>query len=151
MSALASQITSLPIVYSTVYSRSRSKKTLKLRVTGLCVGNSPVTGEFPAQRASNAENVSIWWRHHVYHCLILYPMYSIRRGHQCLSFRTLWIIWYYLMKCSSSRKLEWLKHCQSRLHDKNKYQMNILIFIVLINIFWTITYQHSTLLSTHIF
>ena len=23
------------------------------------------TGEFPAQRASNAENVSIWWRHHV--------------------------------------------------------------------------------------
>ena len=25
---------------------------------------SPVTGEFPAQRASNAENFSIWWRHH---------------------------------------------------------------------------------------
>ena len=44
--------------------RSRSKKTPKLRVTGLCAGNSPVTGEFPAQRASNAENVSIWWRHH---------------------------------------------------------------------------------------
>ena len=36
----------------------------KLRVTGLCEGNSPVTGEFSAQRASNAENVSIWWRHH---------------------------------------------------------------------------------------
>ena len=35
--------------------RCRSKKTRKLRVTGLCVGNSPVTGEFPAQRASNAE------------------------------------------------------------------------------------------------
>ena len=45
--------------------RRRSKKTSKLRVAGLCVGNSPVTGEFPAQRASNAENVSIWWRHHV--------------------------------------------------------------------------------------
>ena len=44
--------------------RRRSKKTSKLRVTGLCAGNSPVTGEFPAQRASNAENVSIWWRHH---------------------------------------------------------------------------------------
>ena len=26
--------------------------------------NSPGTGEFPAQMASNAENVSIWWRHH---------------------------------------------------------------------------------------
>ena len=46
--------------------RRRSKKTSKLRVTGLCAGNSPVTGEFPAQRASNAENVSIWWRYHVY-------------------------------------------------------------------------------------
>ena len=41
-----------------------SKKTSNLRVTGLCAGNSPGTGEFPAQIASNAENVSIWWRHH---------------------------------------------------------------------------------------
>ena len=44
--------------------RRISKKTPKLRVTGLCAGNSPGTGEFPAQMASNAENVSIWWRHH---------------------------------------------------------------------------------------
>ena len=44
--------------------RHRSKKTSKLRVTGLCAGYSPGTGEFPAQRASNAENSSIWWRHH---------------------------------------------------------------------------------------
>ena len=35
-----------------------------LRVTGLCAGNSPGTGEFPAQMASNARNVSIWWRLH---------------------------------------------------------------------------------------
>ena len=42
-----------------------SKKTSKPRVAGLCAGNSPETGEFPAQMASNAENVSIWWRHHV--------------------------------------------------------------------------------------
>ena len=39
-------------------------KTSKLRVTGLCEGNSPGTGELPAQKASNAKNVSIWWRHH---------------------------------------------------------------------------------------
>ena len=32
---------------------------------GAIAGNSPVTGEFPAQMVSNAENVSIWWRHHV--------------------------------------------------------------------------------------
>ena len=43
--------------------RHRSKKTWKPRVTGICEGNSPVVGEFPAQRASTAENVSIWWRH----------------------------------------------------------------------------------------
>ena len=44
--------------------RYRSKKTSKLRVTGLCAWNSTETGEFPAQMASYAENVSIWWRHH---------------------------------------------------------------------------------------
>ena len=65
MTAMASQITSLTIVYSTVYIfRHRPKKTLKFRATGLCAGNSPVTGEFPTQRDSNAETVSIWWRHH---------------------------------------------------------------------------------------
>ena len=44
--------------------RRRSKKKSTLRVTGLCAWNSPGTVEFPAQMASNAENVSIWWRHH---------------------------------------------------------------------------------------
>ena len=53
MGAIASQITSLTIVYSIVYS-DRSKETSELRVTGLCVRNSP----------GNAKNVSIWWRHH---------------------------------------------------------------------------------------
>ena len=49
----------------------KSKKTSKLRVTGLCAGNSPGTGEFPAQMASYAENVSILWRHHeVNQCLV---------------------------------------------------------------------------------
>ena len=66
--------------------RRRSKKTVNLRVTGFCVGNSQVTGEFPAQRASNAENVSIWWRHHffiawlrfifTYHLLLYRQPYS---------------------------------------------------------------------------
>ena len=55
MSAMASQITSLTIVYAAVcLFRHRSKKTPKLRVT--C--------EFPAQMASDVENVSIWWRYH---------------------------------------------------------------------------------------
>ena len=40
-----------------------SKKTSMLRFTSLCAGNSPVAGESPHKKASNAENVSIWWRH----------------------------------------------------------------------------------------
>ena len=43
MRAIESQITSVSIVYS----RLRSIKTSKLRVTGLCAGISPVTDEFP--------------------------------------------------------------------------------------------------------
>ena len=44
--------------------RRRAKKTSKLRVPGLCAENSPVTGEFPTQKANNAQNVFISWRHH---------------------------------------------------------------------------------------
>ena len=70
MTTMASQITSLTSVYSTVYLRRRSKKHQSS--TGLRAGKFPVTSEFPAQRASNAENVSIWWRHyglHEYHSI----------------------------------------------------------------------------------
>ena len=61
MSAMACQITSPTIVYSSVYSGADQGKH---RVTGLCEGKSPVNGEFHAQRASDAEIISIWWRHH---------------------------------------------------------------------------------------
>ena len=73
MGAMASQITSLTIVYSSVLFGRRSRKTSKLRVTGLCEGNSPVTGELPTQMASNAEDVSLWWRHHGGQNFILRP------------------------------------------------------------------------------
>ena len=69
----------------------RSKKTSKLRVTGLCEGNSPVTGEFPAQMASNAENVSIWWRHHGIpgFTLIREPQHFI--FHSLLNWKPAWV------------------------------------------------------------
>ena len=67
MSTMASQITSLTDCLHSQLFRRRSKKTTKLSVTGLCAANSPVTGEFPIQMASNAENVSISWRHHHHH------------------------------------------------------------------------------------
>ena len=57
--------------------RRTSKKTSKLRVTGLCAGNSPETGEFPAQMASIGESASIWWRHHGKWCMISCQLFFI--------------------------------------------------------------------------
>ena len=45
--------------------RRRSKKTSKLRVTGLCVGNSSVTGEFPHKWPVTRKMSPFWWLHHV--------------------------------------------------------------------------------------
>ena len=59
MGTVAFQITSLTIVYSTVYSGADQRKHQSSASLAF-VGDSPVTGEFPAQKASNAENGSIW-------------------------------------------------------------------------------------------
>ena len=64
MGARASQITSLMVVYSTVYSGADQRKHQGSASLAFVRGNSPVTGEFTAQMASNAENVFTWWRHH---------------------------------------------------------------------------------------
>ena len=68
MSAMASQITSFTIVHSTVYSGADHRKHQSSASLAFVRGihRWPVnTGEFlAAQSASNAENVSIWWRHH---------------------------------------------------------------------------------------
>ena len=66
MSAVASQITSFTIVYSGVYSGADERKHQSSASLAFVRGiHRPVTGEFPEQKASNAGNVSIWWRHHV--------------------------------------------------------------------------------------
>ena len=64
MTTMASQITSLTTVYSIVYSG--------IDQTG--------TGEFPAQRASYAENVSIWWRYHECCQLLTLDRVNFRNG-----------------------------------------------------------------------
>ena len=88
VSVIACQITCVSIVYS--------NKTTKLCVTSLCEGNSLMTGEFPAQRASNAENVSTWWRHHInlvstFLADILYP--------NVIGFCQSWKLWKKLLSC----------------------------------------------------
>ena len=62
MDATASQTTSLTIVYSTFYSGADERKHQSSASLALiCVGDSPVIGEFPAQMTNNAENASICW------------------------------------------------------------------------------------------
>ena len=58
MGEIASQITSRTIVYSTVYSDADQRKHQSFTSVAFC-------REFTAQMCSNAEKVSIWWRHHV--------------------------------------------------------------------------------------
>ena len=67
------------------------KKTSNLRVTWLCEGNPLVTGGFPSQRACNAENISISWRHQVANrvrysqdALCWYPPFQVKLlSHEC--------------------------------------------------------------------
>ena len=87
MGANASQITSLTVIYSAVYSGAdqRKHKSSASLAFGLCAGNSPETGEFPAQIASNAENVSIWWRHHADHSK------AVKYDMNILALSTIWL------------------------------------------------------------
>ena len=82
--------------------KAKIKETSKLRATGLCEGNSPVTGEFPAQRASNAEKVSTWWRHHGWETLFV----------TCTHTHIYIYIWYihYLFTVASKSVLLWAIH-----------------------------------------
>ena len=62
MGTMASQITILTTVYPTVYSGTDQRNIKAPRHWPLWGG----TGEFTTQKASNAENISIWWRHHAF-------------------------------------------------------------------------------------
>ena len=110
MSATASQITGVSMVCSTVCSDA-DKKTSKLRVTGLCEGNSPVTGEFPSQRASNAENVSIWWRRHVQTrrtiLLVVIPFHFVP-----ITFSGIWIKFQRIFRKMGPCRLQQIKQFQ---------------------------------------
>ena len=70
------------------------------RHSPLCAGNTPVTGEFPAQMASNAENVSIWWPHHeeknhfiLQFLTFIYVFIYIKRVFNYFPLRCLFLCW----------------------------------------------------------
>ena len=87
--------------------RRRSKKTLNVWVTGLCAGNSPVTGELSAQMASNAENVSIWWRNHVYKIWLTKILCQVSSEKVYIYETGLRLIWAYSTCICFSMKSQW--------------------------------------------
>ena len=66
MGVMTTQITSLTIVYSTVYSGTDQRKHQSPASLAFVRGIHRCPVNSPHKRTSNAENVSTWWRHHVY-------------------------------------------------------------------------------------
>ena len=62
MSSIASQITGVSIAFTQPFVQAQITENIKAPRHWPLL--EEFTGEFPAQRASNAENVSNWWRHH---------------------------------------------------------------------------------------
>ena len=89
MGTMASQITNLMIVYSTVYSGACQRKHQSSASPAFVGGrgDSPVTGEFSTQRASNAENVPFDDVIMMLLCGVTrYPILSIRRLYSGIKF-----------------------------------------------------------------
>ena len=63
MSVMGSQITSIWTVCLAVCSGAHQRKHQISTSLAFVRENPPVTGGLPLQRASNAENVFIWWHH----------------------------------------------------------------------------------------
>ena len=68
-----------------------------------CEGNPPMTGGFPSQRASKAEDVSIWWRHH---CLICTQHLSMTR-----------YVWYRVIEDRAMWSLHCINHWNKLVTD----------------------------------
>ena len=109
----------------------RSKKTSKLRVTGLCVWNSLGTGEFPAQMVSTAEKVSIWWHHDLKQCWPSDAKRQLRSGSAFVQVRA-WCLMAPMDQCwliknvlwhSSESHFSWIIH--KLLHVFRNYTFKI--------------------------
>ena len=77
MTAMASQITSLTSVYSTVYSGADQRKHQSSASLAFVRGIHRRPVNSPHKGGSNAENVSIWWRHHHNAGLLIGPLLDI--------------------------------------------------------------------------
>ena len=117
MGTMVSQITSLTIVYWTVYSGADQRKHQSSTSLG--------TGEFPAQMASNAENVSMWWCHHG-------PM-GIHRGLKCFWTCRHKSCYYWLCKWIKCQILSHYHSIMSHSHDNDMFYYSDIIMSMMVS------------------
>ena len=111
MSAMVSRTTGVSIVYSIFCSGADKIRPSNPRSTGFCEGNPPLTGGFPSQRASRAENVSICSRHPASEGFLVYlPFLFVtwRRDH----FTRNYVIWDWSLVLKAINHLRWV--CYSK-------------------------------------
>ena len=96
--------------YSIVCSGADQRKHQSTASLTFVRGNSPMTGEIPAQRDSNAENVSIWWRHHDQ--LLWSVVINVNLFHACRQLKYLAIY-----QMPTSQRLVILNAPVASLHD----------------------------------
>ena len=104
--------------------RRRSKEISKLHDTALCEGNSPKTSEFSAQKANIAENVSIWWRHHLkaFHLECTYA-WQCKKSSEMFDYQALLSLYVMRYRCFGygkflGRYLFWWIYLCSRCSDE---------------------------------
>ena len=91
--------------------RRRPKKTSKLRVTGFCAGNSPGTGDFPAQMASNAENYPFDHAIMVWHFTACLVQEHVSLRHRAVKNKLIFISRYHLARKRKMIKIiSWMSH-----------------------------------------
>ena len=109
MSVMAFHITSLMIVYSNVYSSADQRKYRSSASLAFVrdIHRWPVNS--PQKKVSNAENVSIWWRHHGEEMDTHSPLLTHCTWHIYGEFQAQWV---------SNAKLWWFALCMETLKNK---------------------------------
>ena len=109
ISAMASQITGVSIVYSTII-QAQIKENIK------APRHWPLWGEFtvdrwnPTKRASNVKNVSIWWRHHGFIVCFDFHMSKLSQGDYHLHLRHSSSIWCWLALVQNANAAFYSRH-----------------------------------------
>ena len=96
------------------------KKHQRSALLSLCEGNPPESGGFPAQRGSNAESASIWWRHKDIHLLLYQVAHESANGVLTIGF-------YFDPVTLNFDLMPWPKTCRNQSHGNQKRISSVII------------------------